>query len=537
MLYIQIIFLVLSIILTFLFFIYGFNHYFLLSVIHRYQTPKLQASTSNKRPYVSIQLPIYNERYVIRRLVEACALMVEQYGIDNAEINILDDSTDDTIQRVDELVSEYRQKKYHIKVQRRLDRKGYKAGALQIALENTIAEFIAIFDADYVPRSDFLLRTIPYLLQDEKLAIVQSRWTHLNRYFNRVTSAVAIGIDVHFIIEQTGRYASKCFQNFNGSGGVLRTNSLVEAGGWQADTLAEDLDASYRMQMKGYHILFLKDLTSPGEVPPTVPSFKKQQARWANGSLRTARKLLPSILPNPRIKIYQRIEAFIHLTGYMLHPMMFVSFLLASFGTIFEVDTFLVHSHMLTPLGGAYAAFDPITARELHNLTWGVLDTMILLSMVAAWLSPIISLKLQKISVRKNLLGLLVLFLLGSGISVSNTVEAVKALFTNRQWEFKRTPKYANVRDKEGWRSRSYQVPLDFVFLLELASVCLGIIATIMAILHAHYAVLAILIPYTTSYAFISFLTFQQSRSPSSVPNVESASINPIKPHQADFPK
>ncbi len=537
MLYVQIIFLVLSILLTFLFFIYGFNHYYLISAIHRYRTPKLQPSETDKRPYVSIQLPIYNERYVIRRLVEACALMVEQYGIDNAEIDILDDSTDDTIERVDEVVSEYRKKHYHINVQRRPDRSGYKAGALKIALQNTNAEFIAIFDADYVPRSDFLLRTVPYLLQDDKLAIVQSRWTHLNRYFNRVTSAVAIGIDVHFMIEQTGRFATKCFQNFNGSGGVLRRSALVEAGGWQADTLAEDLDASYRIQMKGYHILFLKDLTSPGEVPPTVPSFKKQQARWANGSLRTARKLLPSILPNPKIKLYQRLEAFIHLTGYMLHPMMFVSFLLASFGTIFEVDTFLVHSHMLTPLGGAFAAFDPNTARELHNLTWGALDAMILFSMVAAWLSPIISLKLQNISIRKNLLGLLVLFLLGSGISVSNTVEAVKALLTNRQWEFKRTPKYANVRDKEGWRDRSYQVPLDFVFLLELASVCLGIIATIIAIMHAHYWVLAILIPYTTSYIFISFLTFQQSRPQASVQNVESSSINPIKSHQADVPK
>ena len=537
MLYVQIIFLALSILLTFLFFIYGFNHYFLLSVIHRYQPPQLLPPTPGKRPYVSIQLPIYNERYVVRRLVEACALMVEQYGIDNAEINILDDSTDDTIQRVDEVVSEYRHKHYHINVQRRLDRSGYKSGALQIALLNTEAEFIAIFDADYVPRSDFLLRTIPYLLQDEKLAIVQSRWTHLNRNFNRVTSAVAIGIDVHFMVEQTGRYASKCFQNFNGSGGVLRRKALVEAGGWQADTLAEDLDASYRIQMKGYHVLFLKDLTSPGEVPPTVPSFKKQQARWANGSLRTARKLLPSILHNRSIKLYQKLEAFIHLTGYMLHPMMFVSFLLASFGTIFEVDTFLVHSHMLTPLGGAFAAFDLKTAIELHNLTWGALDAMILLSMVAAWLSPIISLKLQRFPIRKNLLGLLVLFLLGSGISVSNTVEAVKALFTNRQWEFKRTPKYAHVKDKEGWRDRSYQVPLDFVFVLELASVFLGVFATSMALMHHHYAVLAILIPYTTSYLFIALLTFQQSRSQVPVQNVESSSISPIQPNQADISK
>jgi cellulose synthase/poly-beta-1,6-N-acetylglucosamine synthase-like glycosyltransferase len=512
MLYVQIVFLVLSLLLTFMFFIYGFNHYFLLSVMHRYRTPKILPDSTSQRPFVSIQLPIYNERYVVRRLVDSCARMVEQYGIANAEISILDDSTDDTVQLIDEIVSEYTQKNFHIYAQRRPTRQGYKAGALQIALQDTQAEFIAIFDADYTPPSDFLLRTIPYLLDDEKLAIVQSRWTHLNRYFNRVTSAVAIGIDVHFIVEQTGRYASKCFQNFNGSGGVLRKSALLEAGGWQADTLAEDLDASYRIQMKGYHVLFLKDLTSPGEVPPTVPSFKKQQARWANGSLRTARKLLPSILLSQKYKLYQRLEAFIHLTGYMLHPLMFISFLLASFGTIFELDTFLIHSHMLTPIGGAFAAFDPFTAKRIHDLSWGALDALILLSMVAAWLSPLVSIKLQKLSIRKNLPGLLVLFLLGSGISVSNTIEAIKALFTNRQWEFKRTPKYANVKDEQGVRNRRYQVPLDFVFLLELASVCLGLIATIFAILRNHFFVLAILIPYTTAYLFITILTLQQSR-------------------------
>jgi cellulose synthase/poly-beta-1,6-N-acetylglucosamine synthase-like glycosyltransferase len=495
-----------------MFFVYGFNHYFFLSVLRRYQTPQISPECATRRPYVDVQLPIYNERYVVRRLVEACTHMVEQYGIDNAEISILDDSNDDTVQIVDEMISEYSQKNFHIHAQRRSDRQGYKAGALQIALENTKAEFIAIFDADYTPASDFLEQTIPYLLQDEELAVVQSRWTYLNRSFNQITKAVAIGIDVHFFIEQTGRYATRCFQNFNGSGGVLRKSALLEAGGWQSDTLAEDLDASYRMQIKGYHVLYLKDLHSPGEVPPTVPSFIKQQGRWANGSLRTARKLLPAILSNRKFKFYQRLEAYIHLTGYLLHPMMYISFLLACFGTIFNVDTFLVHSHMLTPLGGAFASFDLITANKIHDLTWGILDLMILLSMVAAWLSPLVTLKLQKLAIRKNLIGLIVLFLLGSGISVSNTIEAAKALFTNRNWEFKRTPKYANLLAKEGWRNHKYQIPLDFSFLLELASVILGLIATIFAIFHVHYAVLLILIPYTSSFIFISLLTYQQSR-------------------------
>jgi cellulose synthase/poly-beta-1,6-N-acetylglucosamine synthase-like glycosyltransferase len=249
MVYLTIVFLILSLILTFLFFIYGFNHYFLLSFIRRYRLPSLHQDLSEDRPPVSVHLPIYNERYVVRRLVSACVRMVERYGIDRAEINILDDSNDDTVQLVDEIVREYSPKGIRIGIQRRSNRQGYKAGALQLALEHTSAEFIAIFDADYTPPDDFLIRTVPYFLQDDKLGIVQSRWTYSNRYFNRITSAVAIGIDVHFFIEQTGRYASKCLQNFNGSGGVLRRSALNEAGGWQADTLAEDLDASYRIQM------------------------------------------------------------------------------------------------------------------------------------------------------------------------------------------------------------------------------------------------------------------------------------------------
>jgi cellulose synthase/poly-beta-1,6-N-acetylglucosamine synthase-like glycosyltransferase len=512
MFYVQIIFLVLSLLLTVMFFIYGFNHYFLLSVRHRYRLPSIEAWAGYKRPFVAVQLPIYNERYVVRRLVEACTKMVEQYGIDNAEISILDDSNDDTAHIVDELVREYEQKGFLIKAQRRPSREGYKAGALQIALENTQAEYLAIFDADYTPPPDFLLRTIPYLVQDEKVAIVQSRWTHLNRDFNQITRAISIGIDVHFIVEQAGRFASKCFQNFNGSGGVLRRRALIEAGGWQGDTLAEDLDASYRIQLKGYQVLFIKDLTSAGEVPLTVPSFKKQQARWANGSLRTARKILPAILADKRIKLYQQLEAYIHLTGYLLHPLMFISFLLASLGTIFEIDTFLIHTHMLTPFGGAPTGMDPMTAQILHGVSWGGLDTMILLSMFAAWLSPLVSLRSQKLSVYKNLSSLFILYLLGSGISVSNTIEAIKALLTNKVWEFKRTPKYAVLSNKTSWENQRYQIPLDLVFLLEIAAVLLGVVAITFAILRSHYGVLIILTPYTAAYAFIAYFTLKESR-------------------------
>jgi cellulose synthase/poly-beta-1,6-N-acetylglucosamine synthase-like glycosyltransferase len=512
MVFIQGLFLFLSLLLTFLFFMYGFNHYYLLSAIHRYRIPKLSPEAAGQRPPVSIHLPIYNEKYVICRLVEACVGMAEEYGRDKVRISILDDSKDDTVQVVDDIVQEFIQRGYKIEVLRRPNRQGYKAGALQMALERTEEEFIAIFDADYIPRADFLVRTVPYFLQDDRVGIVQSRWSHLNRYYNILTSAIAIGIDVHFLVEQTGRYAIKCLQNFNGSGGVLRKSALLEAGGWQADTLAEDLDASYRMQLKGCRVLFLRDLQSPAELPPTVPSFKKQQGRWANGSLRTARKILPKLLPDSKFRLAQRLEAFIHLTGYIIHPMMFISFLLASLATIFDIDTFLIHTHMLSPFGGNYAALQPGTAYLVHTLSWGVMDVLIILCMVATWVSPIVTLRLQKLRVRKNLASLAVLYLLGAGISLSNTIEAAKALFSNRVWEFKRTPKYAILQDRQGWQSSKYQIPLDFEFFLELALVILGIIAIVFAFYRSQLPVLIILVPYTNAYLFVSWLTLRQSR-------------------------
>ena len=251
---IQSIFFILSLILTLLFFAYGFNHYYLLSQARHYKLPILIKSP-DAHPSVSIHLPIFNEKYVIRRLVAAVTRMAEAYGIDRVNILILDDSDDDTVSEIDTVVDEYLKKNFHIEVLRRGNRQGYKAGALQAALEKTPEEFIAIFDADFVPPSDFLLRTLPHFLQDERLGIIQTCWGHLNRDFNFLTKATAILMDIHFIVEQSGRYAAGLFQNFNGSGGVLRKNAIVKAGGWQADTLAEDLDLSYRMQLLGYHFL------------------------------------------------------------------------------------------------------------------------------------------------------------------------------------------------------------------------------------------------------------------------------------------
>ena len=300
--------------------------------------------------------------------------MAEAYGIDKVRILVLDDSSDDTVLEVDKIVSEYQDKSFNIEAQRRKDRSGFKAGAMQAALQTTGEEFIAIFDADFIPPADFLLRTIPYFGQDEQLGIVQSRWTHLNRDFNLLTKAISLGIDVHFFIEQAGRYASGCFQNFNGSGGVLRKKAVLDAGGWRADTLAEDLDLSYRMQSSGYRVLYLRDLECPGEIPPTVPSFKVQQGRWACGSLRNARKILPGLLHNRKLGVKQRLQAFIHLTGYMIHPLMVLSFVLSCLTVILGV-------HNLSTVPGTGVI------HSLQALSWAVLLPLLVLCTLAPWFS------------------------------------------------------------------------------------------------------------------------------------------------------
>jgi cellulose synthase/poly-beta-1,6-N-acetylglucosamine synthase-like glycosyltransferase len=504
----HIIFFTLSLILTLLFFLYGFNHYYLLNATRKYLTPTLPDETYN-RPNVSIHLPVYNEKYVIQRLLDACASMAVEYGTDKVTIKILDDSTDDTTLEVDRIVDDYKSK-VHMEILRRTDRCGFKAGALQAALDATNEEFIVIFDADFIPPRDFLLQTIPYFAKNDRLGIIQSRWTHLNRNYSLLTKAIALGIDVHFLIEQTGRFAMGCLQNFNGSGGVLRKKAIIDAGGWQSDTLSEDLDLSYRMQNIGYKILFLKDLLSPGEVPPTIPSFKKQQGRWACGSLRTARKLLPTLMKNKFLGWNQRLQAFIHLTGYILHPMMLAAFLLICTVTLTGLNNPAIPDAI--PFGNILDTEIAVKFATLQQLAWGLLFWLIAFCTLAPWISMIVALKSQKLSVSLNISSLITVFLLGYGISMSNSIEAVKALLTNRDWEFTRTPKYADLHQGGDWKTRIYQVPLDFVWLLEFALICLGIVTMTYAVRSSNFGALLILIPYTTAYIFVFSLTLIQSR-------------------------
>lgn len=511
--FIETLFLFASLVITLLFFLYGFNHYYLLFAARKYIPPTAPAHLLAYRPRVAIHLPVYNEKYVIHRLIGACAQIAAGYGLAWVKIVIIDDSDDDTVEIINGLVEEYTQKGLQIEVLRRGSRQGFKSGALQAALDRTDEEFIVIFDADFFPEADFLERTLPFFALDENLGIIQTRWAHINRDYNLLTRAISIGIDVHFLIEQTGRYAAGCFQNFNGSGGILRKKALQEAGGWQADTLAEDLDASYRIQLQGYKVLFLRDLTIPGEIPSTVPSYKKQQGRWACGSLRTAKKLLPTLLKRRNLSLKKRLESFIHLTSYLVHPLMFATFILACLATLLHVKSYRVIDLNIENLAA-------ITGARMHGefslnpqyLVWGLLGLMIILCTVAAWIPPILTLRAQSLPVSSRLASFVVLFFLGCGVSLSNTIEAGKALFTNRDWSFRRTPKYALKGERGDWRDKRYQVDLDFVCYLELACAALGLLSIFYSLWSSNYGILVILVPLTAAYGFVSILTILESQ-------------------------
>src|SRR5262245_33585650 len=257
---------------------------------NRDRVPRPPVHRFAELPSVTIQLPNYNEMYVVDRLVDAvCAI---DYPVDRLEIQVLDDSTDETREIAELAVRRHAARGFDIQYIHRTNRVGYKAGALEAGLQSAKGEFVAIFDADFVPPADFLRRTVPYF-RDARLAVVQARWGHLNQSYSLLTKVQAILLDGHFVLEHGGRNRAGCFFNFNGTAGVWRRAAIVDAGGWQHDTLTEDLDLSYRAQLRGWKFKFLPDLVTPAEVPVEMNAFKSQQHRWAKGSIQTCRKVLP----------------------------------------------------------------------------------------------------------------------------------------------------------------------------------------------------------------------------------------------------
>src|SRR5262245_34069813 len=266
--------------------IYGWHRYYLVYLYMKNKgkvpvAPPLPAS--DQLPRVTIQLPIFNEMYVADRLIDAVCEM--DYPRDRLEIQVLDDSTDETTGIAELAVRRHAARGFNISYLHRVDRTGYKAGALEAGLKEASGEFVAIFDSDFIPPADFLTRTLPHFSTDPKIGMVQARWGHINQDYSLLTKIQSILLDAHFVLEHGGRNRAGCFFNFNGTAGIWRRAAIESAGGWQHDTLTEDLDLSYRAQLAGWRFVFLPDVVSPAEVPVEMNSFKSQQHRWAKGSI------------------------------------------------------------------------------------------------------------------------------------------------------------------------------------------------------------------------------------------------------------
>ncbi|MCA9521577.1 MAG: glycosyltransferase family 2 protein, partial [Myxococcales bacterium] len=316
----EITFLIVYFALLFLLSIYGAHRYYMAYLFYKHKKDKPEPKAEFEQlPKVTIQLPMYNEMFVAERLIDAtCAV---RYPADRLEIQVLDDSTDETQQIARQAVERHRALGINIHYIHRTNRQGYKAGALQEGMEVAHGEFLAVFDADFVPQPDFLEKTIQYFTNDE-VGMVQVRWEHLNREFSLLTRAQSVLLDGHFMIEHTARNRSGRFFNFNGTAGIWRRTTIVDAGGWQHDTLTEDLDLSYRAQIEGWKFVYLNDVISPAEIPVEMNSFKSQQHRWAKGSIQTAKKLLPRIFASKRLPFKVKVEAFFHLTNNLAYLLM-----------------------------------------------------------------------------------------------------------------------------------------------------------------------------------------------------------------------
>jgi cellulose synthase/poly-beta-1,6-N-acetylglucosamine synthase-like glycosyltransferase len=363
-------------------------------------------------PVVTTQIPIYNELNVAERVIRAACRM--SYPAGRHEVQVLDDSTDETRQVVDRVVSECRAAGGDVQLIRRGIRTGFKAGALAQGLALARGELVAVFDADFVPPEDYLQESVPFFLSDAGVGLVQARWGHLNRSRSLLTRAQSIGIDGHFMVEQAARNWNGLYMNFNGTAGMWRRSAVESAGGWQWDTLTEDLDLSYRVQLAGWKTVFLPDLVVPAEIPEDVEAFKSQQFRWAKGSIQTARKLLPKVAAAP-LPWFVKVQAFFHMTHYLVHPLMVLLALLA----------LPVLVSVQLPLPGA--VFTPVAVGLAFSLA--APSALYLAGQRAAYPDW-----------GRRMVFLPALVAVGVGIALSNTRAVAEAL-VGKQSPFIRTPK------------------------------------------------------------------------------------------------
>ncbi len=400
-------------------------------------------------PTVTIQLPLFNERFMAERII--CAVSEMDYPRDRLHIQVLDDSTDDTTAIAQRTVQCARAQGVKIDLIHRANRTGFKAGALAAALPHAQGELIAIFDADFVPPRNFLRRLIidRHVFDNPQVGFVQTRWDYLNRDVSALTRAQAMTLDVHFMIEQPARNKNGLLINFNGSGGIWRRACICDAGGWAADTLTEDLDLSYRAELRGWQGVYLEDESAPGELPSDVLAYKRQQARWARGTFQTVRKLMPCIARSS-LPLSQKAAAWMHLSGYFIHPLIFVMTLT----TPFMVLAGLTGTHPYFSLG---PGVEPGPGLGVAG-AW--INAVSLLSF-APMLSMLIAHCARGRPLRWFLRDLPASLMLGVGVSFSNTMAMLNAVLSKRTGDFTRTPKAIG-------RLCAYRLQPDWTMWIEL---------------------------------------------------------------------
>ena len=476
---------------------YGVHRYIIIYLFLKYRKREPQpVSHFEQLPKVTIQLPIFNEIYVVKRLLRSVSEL--DYPRKLLQIQVLDDSTDNTCEVTSTCAEELRQRGFNVELIRRVDRTGFKAGALAAGLEAAEGDFVCILDADFVPRPELLKRTI-HFFTDPNVGMIQTRWGHLNRTYSLLTRVQAMFLDGHLLLEQTARSRSGRFFNFNGTAGLWRRACIEEAGGWQHDTLTEDLDLSYRAQLAGWRFVFLADVVTPAELPVDMNGFKSQQHRWTKGSIQTCKKLLPTIWRS-NLPLVIKLEATGHLTSnfaYLLLALLCVLLHPSTGGPQGWVRTVLIDIPIFLTASVSVAVFYICAQRELHPRSW-----------------------------MKEILLLPCLIALGVGLSLNNARAVLEAVF-NHKSDFARTPKYGIERKSQPWRTCRYMPLKSLLPIAEMAFALYFTYFVWFAISHRQFLSVPFLLMFQGGFLYVSLsslapwwprISFGNSRAAAAIP-------------------
>lgn len=465
--------------------LYGFHRSTLVYLYYRHKRNRPQPKARyTELPTVTVQLPLFNEMYVAQRLLDAVAKI--DWPRDRFEIQVLDDSTDETQEICKAKVDELRATGLDVKYLHRTDRTGFKAGALEAGLKTARGELVLVFDADFIPPTDILHQTVHYFT-DEKVGMVQVRWGHVNRNYSGLTQVQALMLDGHFIIEHTARHRSGRFFNFNGTAGMWRRAAIDDAGGWSHDTLTEDMDLSYRAQLRGWQFIYLPDVVSDAELPVEMNSFKSQQFRWAKGSIQVAKKLLPTILRSD-VPWRVKAEAFFHLTNNFAYPLLMLLSLLLLPNLLVRThhgwrEVLIIDLPLFFGTTLSIASFYMTSQREIDR---------------AGWL--------------RQLKRLPLVMSVGIGLCVNQTRAVLEALLGRTSGEFVRTPKHGVVGKLERWSTKKYRASKTVVPMVEVAFAVYFAVAMVCAVLGGHWVSLPFLLLFFVGFAYVGALSLHQSR-------------------------